>query len=188
MMAMSASRPPHSCTKRLRMRRRISLSSAPPIGTIQPRSSPSATLLGHIAVLTPRAAPRGLLPLDPGATRAPWRRARTAVAAAKIASFAVLAAAGVPTVGAFDPRHTDLEVRIPAGAPLFAGGGVLRVPAPGADGLLALPVRHGDAEAVRAARRFHAEEPRLLAREFHHALGRCGIAVVVAGAPPRTED
>src|SRR3546814_9281231 len=65
MMAMSASRPPHSCTKRFRMRRRISLSSAPPIGTIQPRSSPSATLLGHIAVLTPRAAPRRRVALDP---------------------------------------------------------------------------------------------------------------------------
>ena len=29
-------------------RRRVSRSSAPPIGTIQPRSPPSATLLGHM--------------------------------------------------------------------------------------------------------------------------------------------
>src|SRR5215212_5063304 len=45
---MSASSPPETSTKRRRMRRSFSLFSAPPIGTIQPRAPPSATLLGHI--------------------------------------------------------------------------------------------------------------------------------------------
>src|SRR5690606_29398887 len=45
----------------------------------------------------------------PGATRAPRRRARMAIAAAKIASFDAMAAAGVPAVGALDLRHPDLE-------------------------------------------------------------------------------
>ena len=38
--------PPETRTKRSRMRRSFSLFSAPPIGTIQPRVSPSGTLLG----------------------------------------------------------------------------------------------------------------------------------------------
>src|SRR5262245_53052127 len=48
MTTMSAASPPETSTKRRRMRRSFSLFSAPPIGTIQPRASPSATLLGHI--------------------------------------------------------------------------------------------------------------------------------------------
>jgi hypothetical protein len=44
-----ASRPPHKFDEALEDARRFSLSSAPPMGTIQPRVSPSATLLGHHA-------------------------------------------------------------------------------------------------------------------------------------------
>src|SRR5690606_16754946 len=114
-------------------------------------------------------------------------RARTAIAAAKIASFDVMAAAGVPAVGALDLRHPDLEVAIPARAALLARGGVFGVAAPGADRLLALPVRHGDAEPVSAARRFHAEEAGLFARELHHAVRRGGVAVVAVVAAQRAE-
>ena len=52
-------------------------------------------------------------------------------------------------MGALDLRHPDLEMAIPARAALLARGGMFGVPAPGADRLLALPVRHGDAEPVR---------------------------------------
>src|SRR5690606_31022543 len=61
----------------------------------------------------------------PGAARAPPRRAGTAVAAAKIASFAAIAGAGVPAVGALDLRHPDLEMAVPARTALLARGGVL---------------------------------------------------------------
>src|SRR5690606_15043578 len=118
----------------------------------------------------------------PGAARAPPRRAGTAVAAAKIASFAAIAGAGVPAVGALDLRHPDLEMAVPARTALLARGGVLGVPAPGTDRLLALPVRHGDAESVRAARRFDAEESGLFAGQFHHAVGRGAVAVVAFAA------
>src|SRR5690606_7368911 len=131
---------------------------------------------------SPRPAAHGT-----GTPRAPRRRARTAVAAAKIASFAALAAAGVPTVGAFDLRHPDLEMVVPARAALLARGGVLGVPAPGVDRRFALPVRHGDAEPVGAARGLHAEESWLFAGEFHHAVCRGGIAVVVVVAPQGAE-
>src|SRR5262245_16887602 len=46
MTTMSARLPPDASTKRCRMRGSFSLFSAPPIGTIQPRVSPSGTLLG----------------------------------------------------------------------------------------------------------------------------------------------
>src|SRR5690554_3919626 len=46
MTTMSASSPPLRATKRSRMRGLVSLSSAPPIGMIQPRFSPSGGLLG----------------------------------------------------------------------------------------------------------------------------------------------
>src|SRR5690554_2499518 len=46
MTTMSASLPPLSSTKRSRMRGLVSLSSAPPIGMIQPRCSPLTGLLG----------------------------------------------------------------------------------------------------------------------------------------------
>src|SRR3984893_13395534 len=42
----SAASPPETRTKRSRIRRSFSLFSAPPMGTIQPRVSPSGTLLG----------------------------------------------------------------------------------------------------------------------------------------------
>src|SRR5882757_1086356 len=43
---MSAAPAPETRTKRSRIRRSFSLFSAPPIGMIQPRVSPSGTLLG----------------------------------------------------------------------------------------------------------------------------------------------
>src|ERR1700675_60122 len=43
---MLALAPPETCMKRSRMWRSFSLFSAPPIGTIQPRVSPSGILLG----------------------------------------------------------------------------------------------------------------------------------------------
>src|SRR6202011_3878155 len=43
---MSAALPPETRTKRSRIRGSFSLFSAPPIGMIQPRVSPSGTLLG----------------------------------------------------------------------------------------------------------------------------------------------
>src|SRR4029453_6495233 len=46
MTTMSAFSPPDTSTKLCRMRGSFSLFSAPPIGTIQPRVSPSGTLLG----------------------------------------------------------------------------------------------------------------------------------------------
>src|ERR1700753_3283407 len=46
MTTMSAAAPPEQRTKRSRMRRSFSLFSAPPMGMIQPRVSPSGTLLG----------------------------------------------------------------------------------------------------------------------------------------------
>src|SRR3546814_9580282 len=110
-----------------------------------------------------------------------------AIAAAKIASFDAMAAVGVPAVGALDLRHPDLEMAIPARATLLSRGGMFGVPAPGADRLLALPVRHGDAEPVRPARRLHAEESRLFARELHHAAGRGDVAVIVPAAAQRAE-
>src|ERR1700741_3773945 len=55
---MSAASPPEHCTKRSRMRGSFSLFSAPPIGTMKPRVSPSGTRLGLIA--TSSAAERGL--------------------------------------------------------------------------------------------------------------------------------
>src|SRR5688572_16028630 len=45
---MSASLPPETLTKRARMRGSFSLFSAPPIGTMCPRASPSGTRLGLI--------------------------------------------------------------------------------------------------------------------------------------------
>ncbi len=48
MMAISASRPPANSTKRRNICGEFSFSSAPPIGMIQPRSEPSATLLAHM--------------------------------------------------------------------------------------------------------------------------------------------
>src|SRR3546814_7618556 len=66
----------------------------------------------------------------PDAVRAPRRRARMAIAAAKIASFDAMAAASVPAIGALDLRHPDLEMAIPARAPLPSRGGRFGVPAP----------------------------------------------------------
>src|SRR5271166_6878894 len=48
MTTMSAAAPPARSTNRRRICGEFSLSSAPPIGTIQPRSLPSITLLAHI--------------------------------------------------------------------------------------------------------------------------------------------
>src|SRR3546814_5367566 len=77
---------------------------------------------------------------------------------------------------------------IPARATLLSRGGMFGVPAPGADRLLALPVRHGDAEPVRSARRLHAEASRLFARELHHAAGRGDVAVIVPAVAQRAEN
>src|SRR3546814_5171184 len=98
----------------------------------------------------------------PDAVRAPRRRARMAIAAAKIASFYALAAVGVPAVGALDLRPPDLELAIQARATLLSRGGMFGVPAPGADRLLPLPVRHGYADPLRPAPPLHAAAPRLL--------------------------
>src|SRR5579862_6128102 len=54
MIAMSATSPPASSTKRRRICGEFSLSSAPPIGMIHPRSPPSATLLAHMLLKCPR--------------------------------------------------------------------------------------------------------------------------------------
>src|SRR3546814_10966178 len=91
-----------------------------------------------------------------------------AIAAAKIASFDAMAAAGVPAVGALDLRHPDLEMAIPARATLLPRGGMFGVPAPGADRPLAPPVPPGAADPLRPPRRPPAQEPRLLARRLPH--------------------
>src|SRR3546814_13115747 len=83
-----------------------------------------------------------------------------AIAAAKIASFDAMAAAGVPAVGALDLRHPDPEMAIPARATLLSRRGMFGAPEPGPEPPLALPPRHGDADPVRPARRLHAADGR----------------------------
>ena len=55
---------------------------------------------------------------------------------------------------------------IPLAATAFPRRGMLGMTSPGEDGFLAFPISHGDAEAVSAARGFHAKEPRLLLRQL----------------------
>src|SRR3546814_19110538 len=66
----------------------------------------------------------------PDAVRAPRRRARIAIAAAKIASFDAMAAAGVPAVRAPDLPHPDPQMALPPPAPPPPTDGVFRLPAP----------------------------------------------------------
>src|SRR3546814_19555010 len=71
------------------------------------------------------------------AVRAPRRRARLAIAAAKIASLDAMAAAGVPALGELDLRHPDLEMAINTRPTLPSRAGMFGLPAPGAARLLA---------------------------------------------------
>src|SRR5206468_8373266 len=66
---------------------------------------------------------------------------------------------------------------VPLLAAMPLGDQVLGMPAPGADGVFTRPVGNCDTEAVFAAGRFNAEEPRLATGQFLHARRRLGIPV-----------
>src|SRR3546814_8905935 len=84
--------------------------------------------------------------------------------------------------GPFDLGDPHRVSRIPVAAPLRLREPMLGVALPGGDRFQALPVGHGDAGAVRAARALDAEVARLLGRQLVHADGHLVVAVVTLGA------
>src|SRR5690606_37390784 len=116
------------------------------------------------------------------ALQARARRVRSTGMGADSPGAGTLPVAAIPAIGALDPGDAQLEMPVPLGAPAFACRGVFGMLAPGADRVLAVPVRHGDAEPVLAAHRFDAEKTRLQARQLDHALGGRAVAVVDVGA------
>ena len=73
-------------------------------------------------------------------------------------------------------------------APVPADLGVLGMQPPRADGRLAFPVGHGDAESPGFARGLHAEEAGLDGGQRHHPLRRGGVAGRVFAVAQGTED
>src|SRR5690606_16709437 len=116
------------------------------------------------------------------ALQARARRVRSMGRGADSPGAGVWPVAAIPAIGALDPGDAQLEMPVPLGATAFACRGVFGMLAPGADRVLAVPVRHGDAEPVLAAHRFDAEKTPLQARQLDHALGGRAVAVVDVGA------
>src|SRR5690606_39373032 len=95
--------------------------------------------------------------------------------------------ATVDAIGALDLLDAQFEMLVPLRPPALAGQRVLGVAAPRQDRLLALPVRHGDAEPGSVAGRLEAEVARLLRRQFRHP-HRGGAVTIVAAGAARAED
>src|SRR5690606_24726045 len=150
-----------------RRARRSAISSA-----LRARMVCRMSLMGSLYGAAPRPGPGPPFSHEPGAAR------RRSVGGGH---------AGAVAAGALDPAHAQLVALVPVGTAVAADLRVLGVRAPGGDRRLAFPVRHGDAEAVGATHRLHAQETGLPARQCHHALRGGGVFLRVGVVALRGE-
>ena len=83
----------------------------------------------------------------------------------------------------FDPGHPQLVALVPVGPAACLGLEVIRMVSPLRDGLLGIPVGHGDTEPRIVSYRFDTYVPGDLPSQLFHAFRRSLVGLVVALSP-----